>query len=176
LWSRESIELRVGGCDQALSVCIREALWRCWSEEMDCENERGRVRSFATGISPHVRPSSILPVSFFRVPPHCLKKKGTLCASHKRRILLTHSGSIGRHFGPDSPPTITQSMPSRSRPGISASNGSIERNRTAEGTSRRSFIRNVYAGDSTLTPIHTFVGHGSVWASRRNRSDLFVSI
>lgn len=33
------------------------------------------TRSF--GISLHVRPSNNRPAAFLRVPPHCLKKKGT---------------------------------------------------------------------------------------------------
>ena len=44
-------------------------------------------------------------------PPHCLKKNGTSATWHWSRISVTHSRSIGRAPGPDSPPTITQSIP-----------------------------------------------------------------
>jgi len=37
-----------------------------------------------------------------------LKKKATCCSSHCNLIECTHSFFMGRAFGPDSPPTITQ--------------------------------------------------------------------
>ena len=53
----------------------------------------------------------------------------------------THSFCIGRAPAPLSPPTITQSIPSRStRRGLRAS-GSTERNRTAAGACCRCLIR-----------------------------------
>ena len=36
----------------------------------------------ADGIWSHARPSSSRPAAFLRVPPHCLKKKGTPAATH----------------------------------------------------------------------------------------------
>src|SRR6266446_1569311 len=59
------------------------------------------------GISSYVLPRSNRPVFFFRVPPHCLKKKGTFCSMHWDRIASTHCCRMGRARGPDSPPTIT---------------------------------------------------------------------
>src|SRR5580704_15875322 len=61
----------------------------------------------------HSCPSSSLPPVLGERPPHCLKKKATRAATHWFRISMTHSGFIGRARGPLSPPTMTQSMPSR---------------------------------------------------------------
>lgn len=88
-----------------------------------------------------VRPSSSRPVSFFRTPPHCLKKKGTPESAHWSRIEATHSGFMSRAPGPLSPPTITQSMLLRSSVPRSSSSGSIERKRTAARASRSCSIR-----------------------------------
>src|ERR1041384_126072 len=83
---------------------------------------------------------------------------------------------MGRAFGPDSPPTITQSIPRRGSLGIGASNVSTERKRTAAGTFRRSVIRITYSGDSTLTPIQTFCGQGSELEIEASRFGRFVRI
>ena len=88
------------------------------------------------GIPSHVRPSSSLPARFLFTPPHCLKKKGTCCLRQMSRTCAAHSGCIGRAPGPDSPPTITQPMPVRSRSGTGPRRGSSETNRTAAGTWR----------------------------------------
>ena len=112
-----------------------------------------------------MRPSSSRPAFFLFVPPHCLKKNGTparaaLVADRRRPT----PRSIGRAPGPDSPPTITQSMPVEvERAAAGPSSGSSERNRTA----RRTFAQVVDAADgsrafSTLTPIQTFAGHGEL--------------
>src|SRR6266850_3756525 len=90
----------------------------------------------ANGNSSYVRPSRVRPVWCLRTPPHCLKKNGTHCFRHSRRMRTTHSRSIGRAWGPLSPPTITQSMEARSTVPRSASSGSIERNRIDAGVSR----------------------------------------
>ena len=84
----------------------------------------------ALGISSHIRPSSLRPDLFLFVPPHCLKKKATPASKHWSLISVTHSFFIGLAPGPDSPPTIIQSMPARSSSGIGPSKGSIDRNFT----------------------------------------------
>jgi transposase-like protein len=61
-------------------------------------------------------------------------------AAASSRICLTHVASIGLAFGPDSPPTIIQWMPSRSKR-TGPSNGSADTKRTAAGTSRRWSVR-----------------------------------
>ncbi len=81
-----------------------------------------------------------------------------------------HSGSTGRCFGPDSPPAISQSMPSRSRSSSGPSSGSAEMKRTAAGTSRSSSARHPWSVASMLTPIHTFSGHGRVARAGRGAS------
>ena len=68
-----------------------------------------------TGNSSQSRPSSVRPAGFLLTPPHCLKKKHTPASRHWSRISVTQSSSIGREPGPDSPPTIAQSIPVRSR-------------------------------------------------------------
>ena len=70
-----------------------------------------------------------LVVSFLG-PPHCLKKKATSALPHCFRISRTHSGFIGRHPGPDSPPTTTQEIPSNGKKGMDDKSGSSERNLT----------------------------------------------
>ena len=67
----------------------------------------------AKGISSHVLFKSIRPFFFLCTPPHCLKKNGTLYFRHCLFISSTHSSFIGLAPGPDSPPTITQSIPFR---------------------------------------------------------------
>lgn len=111
------------------------------------------------GISSQVLPSRIRPDFFLFLPPHCLKKNGTLAREHWSRRSTAQEGSIGRDFGPDSPPTITQSIPLRSRSGNGPSNGSSERNLSLAFVLRKSSIREQYFRFSTLTPIHTFAGH-----------------
>ena len=73
----------------------------------------------------------------------------------------TQAGSIARARGPDSPPAITQSMPSRAIPGRAVISGSHDRNRVAAGTARRWSIRSTASMDSTETPIHRFSGQSS---------------
>lgn len=115
-----------------------------------------------SGISSQQRPSSSRPNAFGVLPPHCLKKNGTSAAVQVSRIWRTHCGSIGRKFGPDSPPAITQSIEPRFIPSRGPSNGSQERNLTAAGTCRRSSIRRKASTFSTDTPIQTFEGHSSL--------------
>ena len=71
---------------------------------------------------------------------------------------ITHSLSNGLALGPDSPPTITQSMSCKLRRGRDSSRGSRERNLTRAPTWRRCSIRKVQDRVSTLTPIHTLSG------------------
>ena len=66
---------------------------------------------------------------------------------------LIFSGSIGRAPGPDSPPTMTQSIPSRSSLGIGPRSGSSETNFKCALVRRRSSMRLAYFSVSTLTPI-----------------------
>ena len=46
-------------------------------------------------------------------PPHCLKKNGISAAMLWSRMSVTQPEAIGLAPGPDSPPTITQSIPFR---------------------------------------------------------------
>ena len=87
-------------------------------------------RVLSRGISLHVRPSSSRPPRFLFTPPHCLKKKATRAVLHWSRMSVTQSNCIGRAPGPDSPPTITQSIPLRFSFGDGPSNGSSDRNFT----------------------------------------------
>ena len=94
----------------------------------------------SAGIASQSRPSSSRPFAFFvrRWPsgpqfPHCLKKKSTPCSEHWRCTSRTQSIDIGRAFGPDSPPTITQSMPVRSSSPTFSSKGSTLRKRVLAG-------------------------------------------
>src|SRR5262245_19092978 len=80
-----------------------------------------------SGTPSQLRPSKSRPLRIFRVPPHCLKKKGTSAARHLSRISVTHWASIGLAPGPDSPPTITQSIPARSKFGSGPSRGSSDK-------------------------------------------------
>ena len=104
------------------------------------------------GISSHVLPSSVRPVFFLNTPPHCLKKKGVPLFTQLSRISLTQSASIGLAPGPDSPPTITQSMPVKSRPGKGPSRGSRERNFVRAPVSRSCPRRPSHFSDSMLAP------------------------
>ena len=127
------------------------------------------------GISSHVRPSSSRPAFFLFVPPHCLKKNGTSACAHCSRRSVTQARSIGRDRGPDSPPTIAQSIPSRFSSGNGPSRGSSERNFTSAPVSRRSSMRDRYLSVSTLTPIQMLGAHSSFEFSRASRSARFVS-
>ena len=51
------------------------------------------------------------PVFFLFTPPHCLKKNATPACGTGRGYRHPLRGAIGRAPGPDSPPTIAQSMP-----------------------------------------------------------------
>src|ERR1035438_3032207 len=90
------------------------------------------------GIASHVFPNKTLPNNFFRTPPHCLKKNGVLNFSQSFFIFNTHSSFIGRAPGPDSPPTITQSIVFKSKLLVGAIRGSMDKNLTALGTDRKS--------------------------------------
>jgi hypothetical protein len=81
------------------------------SDESRCASGSGRC---STGVSFQVRVSRTRPARDLNTPPHCLKKKGTRARAQRSRISRTQAESIGRAPGPDSPPTITQSMPLRS--------------------------------------------------------------
>ena len=85
-------------------------------------------RANGCGISFPVRPSRTRPACFLFTPPHCLKKNGTSATWQRSRISRTHAGSIKRAPGPDSPPTITQSIPDRLRSGSGPGRGSRDRN------------------------------------------------
>ena len=80
--------------------------------ESHCFPGCGTCACIMLGISSHVRPSRILPVRFLKVPPHYLKKKATSLSKQLSRISRTQSECISRAPGPDSPPTMTQSIPS----------------------------------------------------------------
>jgi hypothetical protein len=48
------------------------------------------------GIASWTRPSRVLPLAFGVLPPHCLKKKGTLASEHASRRSVTQWESMGR--------------------------------------------------------------------------------
>lgn len=79
-----------------------------------------------SGISSQILPSSTLPVFFLFKPPHCLKKKGILFIVHCSLMSSTHFSSIGRAPGPDSPPTMAQSILFSGSFSIGPSKGSSE--------------------------------------------------
>src|ERR1700730_10365121 len=106
----------------------------------------------------HSFPSSSLPPVFGERPPHCLKKNATRAATHWFRISMTHSGFIGRARGPLSPPTMTQSMPSRHSLPTGAISGSTERKRTLAFDFCKCAIRDVACSFSTETPNHICAG------------------
>ena len=108
------------------------------------------------GTASQVRPSNNRPAFFLLTPPHCLKKKGTLAVSHCLLISFTHAFCMGLAPGPDSPPTITQPIPVRSRLPSDSRSGSIERNRTAAGTLCSDAILSFPFLSSTETPIQIF--------------------
>jgi hypothetical protein len=95
------------------------------------------------GRSSQVRPWRRRPLFLLFTPPHCLKKKGTPAATHSSWILWTHAARIGLAPGPDSPPTITQLTPVRSRQRIGPRSGSKETNFTCAGVFRRSSTRDM---------------------------------
>ena len=78
-------------------------------------------------------PSRLRPPDFGVRPPHCLKKKLTPFRSQMSLISRTQDDFIGRVFGPLSPPTMTQDIPSRSMSPTGPRSGSIERKRTVTG-------------------------------------------
>ena len=94
----------------------------------------------AAGISSQVRPSRRRPVLFLFIPPHCLKKNGTPRSRHWLRMSNTQVLSIGRAPGPDSPPTMTQSIDWSGSRFNGPSRGSRERNLTRAAVFRRSLI------------------------------------
>ena len=118
------------------------------------------------GIASHVLPCKSLPFFFLALffpsaphPPHCLKKKAECCWSHWRLMFKIHSCLIGRAFGPDSPPTITQWIPSRFKEPRSSSRGSTDTNLIgAEIWRSRSSRGTPCSLSSTVTPIHAFSG------------------
>src|SRR5437667_8712797 len=71
---------------------------------------------------------------------------------------------------------MSQSMPDRSKPCSGPSSGSADTNRTAAGTVRRWSTRSRWLRSSTLTPIHTFDGHGRLSASFASRVARLVRI
>ena len=83
---------------------------------------------------------------------------------------------IGRAPGPDSPPTITQCMPLRSRSGRGPRSGSRDRNFTRAGVRRRWSILSRHSRCfSTLTPIQMCDCHGIEELNSSSRSARFVS-
>ena len=119
-----------------------------------------------------MRPSRRRPAFFLFVPPHCLKKNGDA----RPRALVAHvgrptAGPSAARPGPDSPPTITQSMPRRS----SFAQGAEQRLEREELHARARRPRSRRCGRrtsafSTLTPIQTFGGHSSLGLSSASRS------
>ena len=128
-----------------------------------------------SGIWFHVLPSSVRPFFFLLTPPHCLKKNGTPAARHWSRMSVAHSACMGLAPGPDSPPTMTQSMPSKSISGMGPSSGSKDKNFIAAGVCLRCSIRNRQSVFSTVTPVHTFCGHGSSPLNWSRRCDRLVN-
>src|SRR5207302_10399041 len=104
------------------------------------------------GNSFHSCPSSDRQPDFGRRPPHCLKKNATLWISHCLRISRTHCGRISLAPGPLSPPTITQSIPLSSIPPREEIRGSIDKNLSPAGESRKWVIRLFAWASSTDTP------------------------
>lgn len=95
------------------------------------EPKIGKKKSSAAnlrGRSSQVLPSRRRPVRFFFTPPHCLKKNATPALAHWFLISTTHRSFIGLAPGPDSPPTMTQSIPRRLSEERGPSKGSNERN------------------------------------------------
>ena len=82
---------------------------------------------------------------------------------------------MGRAPGPDSPPTIAQSIPFKSRLGSGPRRGSSERNLIRAPVFLKLLILEMYLSLSTLTPIQMFAGHGSFLLSLSNRPERFVS-
>lgn len=105
------------------------------------------------------------PPAFGVRPPHCLKKNATRSLRHCRQSSSTHSVLSLRWRGPDSPPAMSQWMPSRRSPSSGPSSGSALMKRTAAGTVRSWSARCTKRRFSMLTPIHTFSGQGSCGAS-----------
>ena len=134
-----------GSREFTLSVCVRHA-----THAVACYRARFCRPSFGKPL--YSSPSSSLPPDFDRSPPHCLKKKGTPVTRHWSLTSLAHLGSIGRAFGPLSPPTMTQWMPSRSIRPIGVINGSTERKRTLARVSLRCCMRDRLVPSSTETP------------------------
>ena len=93
-------------------MCVNTATGAQGDQEMSAAQRP----SIGDGLSSQRRPSSSRPLDFGRCPPHCLKKNATSSLAHASRRSRTHSGSIRRWPGPDSPPAMSQSMPSRLRP------------------------------------------------------------
>src|ERR1700684_3350940 len=84
----------------------------------------------------------------------------------------TQTGCIVLARGPDSPPTITQWMRSRSRLSSGPISGSHDRNRTCAGTAAKSAIRPFTRAFSILTPIQIFGDHGKDTPSFREGIDI----
>ena len=109
-------------------------------------SERGWLAQLrdTAGISSQVRPSSSRPVCFLKTPPHCLKKNGTAASTQSSRISRTQPVFIGRAPGPDSPPTITQSIPDKSNLGKGPSKGSSDKNFVRAPHSLRCVSRRIF--------------------------------
>lgn len=111
------------------------------------------------GIWSYVLPNNSRPVFFLFFPPHCLKKNFTSTFSHYSLRSITQSCSIGRALTPDSPPTITQSIPCKLRFGSGPKSGSKERNLVLAPVVRSKSIRFVKLTLSTETPIQVLSVH-----------------
>ena len=129
-----------------------------------CADQRplplGRSAGSGSGYSSHVRPSSRRPPAFGVRPPHCLKKKAVSASPPSPSARAPSASSIGRWPGPDSPPTISQSIPTRLKETSGPRSGSAEMKRTAAGVARKSSARPTQRLFSIEVPSHTF-GSGS---------------
>jgi len=135
-----------------------------------------RPVAVARGNWSQVCSSSILPFFFLLTPPHCLKKNGTFAARHWSLISAAHSGFIGLAPGPDSPPTMTQSIPEKSILGIGLRSGSKEINLIAASVCLKWSIRYRYLAVSTVTPIHILGCQGNLEFNSTMRLERLVKI
>ena len=99
--------------------------------------------------------------------PHRLKKNFTLFRLHCLLMSTTHLCSTGLAFGPDSPPTITQSIRLRLRLPSGPINGSQDRNLTLALVLRKQSIRHNTLSSSTETPIQILGVQVNRWLYRR---------
>lgn len=102
-----------------------------------------------SGNSFQRRSANNRPARVRSTPPHCLKKNGRSRTTHWSRISNTHSGCIGRAWGPDSSPTMTNEFP----PAASAATAPATAH-TRE-TERRPELHGATESGSHLLRLHT---------------------